>query len=226
MTNLQQMAEGQNNAHIVSNENFETVSAVAVFGKNPATTIGLVWGYYGGLYVGNTVANGTVTLTNNADNYIVVLRSTGGVSCSTSSTNSTDVLYAALYKVTTVSGIVTAIADLRMDHNGLLINALTDADLTDIIAAARLVPRSTGTFETGKCLALSSGATVPTLAVGSAVSLYNTTGSPITLTPDSGMSMRLAGTTDTGARTLAGYGMCTLWWNTTTEVISMGAGLS
>jgi hypothetical protein len=120
MTTLQQMAEGQANAHVVVNEIAESLSAAGVFSKRHAATSGLVWGYYGGLYNGNTKADGTVTLTDDADNYVVVLRSSGVVSTSTSATNSTDPLYAKLYKITTVSGAVTAAVDQRWDANGLL----------------------------------------------------------------------------------------------------------
>jgi hypothetical protein len=103
------------------NENYETLSAAGIFGKRHPSTSGLTWGYYGGLYQGNTIADGTVTLTDAATNYVVVLRSTGVVSVSTSPTNSTDPLYAKLYQLTTASGVVTAALDQRMDSNGLLL---------------------------------------------------------------------------------------------------------
>jgi hypothetical protein len=119
MTTLQQMAEGQNNAHVVFNEVAESVSSSGIFSKRHAATSGLTWAFYGGLYNGNTKADATVALTDDADNYVVVLRSTGVVSTSTTSTNSTDPLYAKLYKVTTASGVVTATIDQRWDANGL-----------------------------------------------------------------------------------------------------------
>lgn len=123
MTILQQMAEGQNNAHVVFNEVGESLSAAGIFSKRHDATSGLTWGYYGGLYNGNTISDGTVTLTNTSDNYVVVLRSTGVVSTSTSNTNSLDTLYAKLYKVTCAGGVVTAVIDQRFDANGLLFNA-------------------------------------------------------------------------------------------------------
>jgi hypothetical protein len=141
MTTLQQMAEGQNNAHVVFNENCDTLSAGALYGKDPATTAALTWGYLGGLYNGNTVASGTVALTNAATNYVVVRRSTGVVSVSTTSTNSVDPLYAKLYKLTTAGGVVTAALDQRWDTNGLFFStggaastyaALTDAATVDL----------------------------------------------------------------------------------------------
>ena len=64
-----------------------------------------------------------MALTDDADNYIVVERATGTVSA----TEGSDALYAdtdyaALYKVTTASGAVTDVVDMRMDENGLFIS--------------------------------------------------------------------------------------------------------
>lgn len=119
MTTMQQITAGSNVATRM-NENFETVSVAAIYGKKQSTTTALTWGYYGGLYRGNTVADGTVTLTNNATNYIVVARSSGAVSVSTATTNWNDSTnYARVYKVTTASGLVTDVVDHRMDSGGL-----------------------------------------------------------------------------------------------------------
>jgi hypothetical protein len=225
MTTLQQMLEGQNNAHVVFNENAATISAVGIFGKNPATTAGLTWGYYGGLYVGNSVADGTLSLTDNSDNWIVVLRSSGTVSGSTGNTNAVDPLYAALYKVTTASGVVTAVVDLRMDTNGLLLNALADSDLSGLVTSARSIPRNTSSLATGECLVVSSDVSITGMAEGSAVSIYNDSSSDITLS-ELGITMHLAGTASTGTRTLAQHGMATIWFNSTSDAVILGAGVS
>jgi len=225
MTTLQQMLEAQNNAHVVFNENAATISAVGIFGKNPATSIGLTWGYYGGLYVGNTTADGVVTLTDDSDNWVVVLRSSGAVSVSTSDANAVDVLYAAIYKITTASGVVTAVVDLRMDVNGLLINALTDSDLSAIVTAARTIPRRTSGLASGECLATSADVAVGTMAADSAVSIYNDSASDISITED-GITLHLSGTATTGTRTLAQRGMATIWFNTTTDAVILGAGVT
>ncbi len=119
MTTLQSINAAAS-PEVQMNENAETLSAAGIFGKRQPVTAGLTWGYYGGLYNGNTVADGTVTLTNTADNYVVVLRSTGVVSVSTSTTNWASPAYARLYKVTVAGGVVTAVVDHRQDSNGLL----------------------------------------------------------------------------------------------------------
>lgn len=224
MTVMQQMAAGQANAQIPFNENFETVSAVAIFGKRQAASSGLVWGYYGGLYLGNDVANGQVTLTDNADNWIVVLRSTGVVSASTSDTNATDATYATLYKATTAGGVVLSSVDMRIDTNGLL--TPIDPDLTAIGAALARVTRRTSGIATGECLATSSNVLVDTQPAGSACSVYNDSSSAIQLNEDTGITLRMAGSASTGTRIVAGRGMVTIWYNSTTEAIVGGSGLS
>jgi len=135
MTTLQQLSASQVSPEVPINEINETLSAAGIFGKRHPVTTGLTWGYYGGFYNGNTIADGTVTLTNSATNYVVVRRSTGVVSVSTSSANSLSSLYAKLYKVTCAGGIVTAVVDQRWDDNGLFtggvsrLDALQDTDL-------------------------------------------------------------------------------------------------
>jgi hypothetical protein len=121
MTALQQLTDAQASAEVPVNENFDTVSAVAIYGKRHPASTGLTWGYYGGLYDGHTIANGTVTLTDSSTNYVVVNRSTGAVSVSTSTTNWNNAGgYARIYQLTTVSGAVTAVVDARMDTGGVL----------------------------------------------------------------------------------------------------------
>jgi hypothetical protein len=120
MTTLQTI-NASASPEVQANENFETLSAAGIFGKRQPVTTGLVWGYYGGRYNGNTVTDGTVTLTGSSTNYVVVHRTTGVVSASTSSTNYNDTTtYARLYQLTTSASAVTATVDGRMDTGGVL----------------------------------------------------------------------------------------------------------
>ena len=141
MTTLQQWAESDTAPWTKINENVAALSASAIFSKRAPATTGLTWGFHGGLYNGNTIADGAVTLTNAATNYVVVLRSTGVVSTSTSSSNSTNPLYAKLYTLTVAGSVVTVEVDSRWDANGLLFNAGGGAVATDAIwdAAGDLV---------------------------------------------------------------------------------------
>ena len=102
------------------NENFETIEFASVYGKRQPATTGLTWGYYGGRWGGFAVADGTLTLTNASDNYVVVLRSSGAVSTSTVTTNwNNTTAYARVYKITTAGGVVTAVEDHRAGPNGV-----------------------------------------------------------------------------------------------------------
>lgn len=78
------------------------------------------------------------------------------------------------------------------------------------------------------CQAVSASVTVnnSVFAAGDALCVYNNSASSITITQGSGVTMRLGGTTTTGSRTLAPRGMATLWFNSASEVIVMGPGVS
>lgn len=90
------------------------------------------------------------------------------------------------------------------------------------------IPKVTDTVANHKCLSTSSGVTINTsaLAAGNTFSLYNDSGSSITITQGSGVTLRLAGSATTGNLTLAQRGLATFWCNSSTEVIAIGAGLS
>ena len=96
----------------------------------------------------------------------------------------------------------------------------------------RRIPRTTDTTlnadKSGRCIALTAGVTIPAsvYAAGDALSLYNDSAAAITLTQGGGLTLRQAGTANTGNRTLAARGMVTVWFNSATEAIISGAGLS
>jgi len=115
---------------------------------------------------------------------------------------------------------------------GTASNVMT-SDGTNWTSTYSFVPRSTtsGTAvvgDTGKCIALSTGITIPasTFAAGAAVSLYNNTAGDVTITQGSGLTMYLAGDGSTGNRTLATRGLMTIWFNTTTDCVCGGPGVS
>lgn len=116
---MQQMTQSAS-PEVPVNENFETLEHQSVYGKRHPVTTGLTWGYYGGRWGGFSVIDGTLTLTNSATNYIVVQRSDGAISVSTSSTNWDDTSnYARVYKLTTSGGAVTATEDHRVGPAGV-----------------------------------------------------------------------------------------------------------
>lgn len=95
--------------------------------------------------------------------------------------------------------------------------------ITDLRGDIRTLPRTTSALTLGCCYVVSAGFTLNTgLAAGGIYSIYNDSASAITLTQGSGLTLRLAGTTTTGNRTLAPRGMATFWCNSTTEYIMDG----
>lgn len=121
---MQQLAPSQASPEVPINENFDTLSWAAVYGKRQAASVSLTWGYYGGRWGGFSVADGTLTMTDAATNYVVAARSSGALSVSTSTTNWNDSAdYARVYIVTTSGGVVTAVQDHRGGDLGLFSSA-------------------------------------------------------------------------------------------------------
>lgn len=84
------------------------------------------------------------------------------------------------------------------------------------------------TSHRGQCVQATAGVTVPasTFAAGDAVSIYNNTAGNITITQGASLTLRQVGTANTGNRTLAQRGYCTIWFISATEAVISGGGLS
>jgi hypothetical protein len=97
------------------------------------------------------------------------------------------------------------------------------------------VPRSTtvttlALSDVGKCVAVSAAINIPAsvFSAGDCLSIYNDSAASVNITTSAG-TLRLAGTTTTGTRSLAARGMATLWFNVggaTPEVIASGPGVA
>ena len=115
-----QSINASSSPEVQMNENFETIEWTAVYGRRHPVTSGLTWGYYGGYWSGIEITAGTVTLTDDTTNYLVVERATGTLSSSTATTNwdnSED--YARVYAITTLDSVVTDVEDYRAGPNGV-----------------------------------------------------------------------------------------------------------
>lgn len=130
----------------------------------------------------------------------------------------------------TLTGTVSTTGNLTL--GGSVTSVATGATIDGVTIGYRNIPRSTtsGTAvvgDVGKVIAVSAGITVPnsTFAAGDAISIYNDSAAAITITAGVG-TLRLAGTTTTGNRTLAARGMATIWFNSATEAVISGAGVS
>ena len=82
--------------------------------------------------------------------------------------------------------------------------------------------------DAGKCIATDSGVTVPhnVLGTGDAVTIVNNSGSDITITQASSLTMYNSADASSGNRTLASKGMATIWFSSGAEAFISGAGLS
>lgn len=237
----------QSLAEVVTNRNFETLEHQSVYGQRQVVHSGLTWGYYGGRWGGFSVSDGTLTLSN-ATNYVVVQRSDGAISTSTSSTNWNDTsAYARVYQITASGGAVTAVQDHRAGASGVhggAAGSLTQGDGLDVDAAGfRGVPQNSqsGNYtcvaaDAGKHIFHPSGAgagdtfTIPAngsvaYEVGTTLTFVNraTDAVSIAITSD---TMYLAGTGTTGTRTLAENGVATAIKVESTVWLISGPGLT
>lgn len=158
MTLAQISTPPQATAEVVVNRNFETLEHQSVYGQRQSAHSGLTWGYYGGRWGGFSVSDGTLTLSN-ATNYVVVQRSNGTISTSTSSTNWNDSTnYARVYQITASGGAVTAIQDHRAGpggvHGGATTSTPTAGKHAIWVAAGSMSPSASG-----GCAALATSAT-------------------------------------------------------------------
>ena len=130
----------------------------------------------------------------------------------------------------TLTGTVTSSGNITL--GGSVTSVASGATIDGITIGYRNIPRSTTsgtatTADVGKVIAVSAGITIPnsTFAAGDAISIYNDSASAITITAGV-TTLRLAGTTTTGNRTLAARGMATIWFNSATEAVISGAGVT
>ena len=83
--------------------------------------------------------------------------------------------------------------------------------------------------DSGKYVSITTGGvTVPSgvFSAGQTISVYNNSSSTQTITQGSGVTLTQAGTTNTGSRTLANYGICTVLCVGTNSFVVMGPGLT
>ena len=130
---------------------------------------------------------------------------------------------------------------LRVDSSGRLLVARTSStgsgeDIQDSKGGVRSIPQNSKTAaytlvvgDLGKHINITTGGvTVPSgvFSTGDAVTIYNDSSSDQTITQGSSVTLRSAGTADTGNRTLAQRGICTVLCVASNEFVISGAGLS
>jgi hypothetical protein len=106
---------------------------------------------------------------------------------------------------------------IKISNNTVIDN---DSNHIDANGNLRIIPQNAKTTsyvllasDSGKHISITTGGvTVPAsvFSIGDAVTIVNNSGSNQTITEGASVTLRLAGTTTTGNRTLFPYGICTL----------------
>lgn len=109
-SNIDQISSTQAGKEITANALFDAASPSMLYGRKASGCSGLVFAYYGGIYNGNTIANGSFTLTANTTNYIEADSSTGAVSVNTTGFTAGRI---KLYSVITGASTVSSYTDQR-----------------------------------------------------------------------------------------------------------------
>lgn len=102
-------------------------------------------------------------------------------------------------------------------------------NVRDLPVTNRTAAYTAALSDTGGIIRISAGGvTIPSgvFSPNHAFSILNNSASNQTITQGSGVTLRLAGTTTTGNRTLAPYGLCTVTCVAANEFVISGAGLS
>lgn len=120
--------------------------------------------------------------------------------------------------------------------NGSTGISVTTGTVSDQIGDLRDVPVNNQTSayilaasDEGKTVSITTGGVTVNaniLAAGSIVSIYNNSGSSQTITQGATVTLRQAGTANTGNRTLAQYGVCTVLCVASNTFVISGAGIS
>ncbi len=145
---LPQLASGTSRKEVITNALFAAAS-VAMFGAyNVATSGALVWGYLGGPYGDETVANGTHTCAASDTTYQVADLATGEISFSISDTDWNDLAFGRCYEIITNASGVTTYYDRRFGPRGIF-TAAAVAGSGDMLLAAIQVITAAKTFNDG-----------------------------------------------------------------------------
>jgi hypothetical protein len=234
---LQQIIAAQANAEVPVNENFQTLEHQSVYGRRHPVTTALTWGYYGGRWSGFVVTDGTLALTASQTNYVVVNRTDGVISVSTTTTNwNNTASFARVYQITTSTTTVTAVQDHRSGANG--VHGFTDAGVVGVVqqvsqstdytlllsdAGKHILHPSADTTARTFTIPANSAVAFP---VGTVVTFVNQNAAGVITIAITTDTMRLAGAGTVGSRTLAANGIATAMKITSTEWIISGAGLT
>ena len=115
---------------------------------------------------------------------------------------------------------------------GTLTGALVGTTFSDAKGNVRDLPFNTQTTgytlvlaDVGKTVEVTGSVTIPAgiFSAGQGITIYNNSGSSITLTQGGGLTLRLAGTTSTGSRTLSARGLAPILFRSSSEALVGGS---
>lgn len=180
-TNLDTISSGQSAKEVTANELFDAGSSATLFGRRATTTTGLTWGYYGGVVdVGGTLErqpNGTVTLMDNATNYLEWDSSASPTGVYKNTSGWTGGTVVRLYKIVVSGGAVTSYEDWRTSSTGAPVPAGAGSVTSVSVTTTNGVSGSVATATTTPAISLTLGAITPTsVAAAGAVSGSNLSG--------------------------------------------------
>ena len=160
----QEVAEGQASPEVPINENMAALGQGFVFSHDVTADSGLVVGINGGTFDGNTVADTTVTCTDDTTNYVVAHRTTRAVSTSTGTTNwNNTATYGRIGRAVFADGVLTW-HDERSSVGGIFDHAAAGVSS---LAASLVTVADVGTYFTGtdaEAVLQEIGATLATLS--------------------------------------------------------------
>jgi hypothetical protein len=128
----------------------------------------------------------------------------------------------------------TAVETKLDKTSGTLTSATLAGTIVNGAVTATCAPLVASTGETaavghrGKVISSTGAITVPNaiFAAGDAFGVYNNSASAFNITQGASVTLRWAGTTTTGTRSLLPRGQCVVWFNSSSEAVISGAGLA
>jgi hypothetical protein len=164
-----------------------------------------------------TVTNGVVTTGSYSDpSWLTISKSKVGLSAVENTALST---WAGSSNITTAGTLTTtSVSDSIGNLRSIPINGKSAAYILAATDNGQMISITTGG------VTVNSG--VFASPYGQTISIYNNSTSPQTITQGAGVTLRLAGTTATGNRTLARYGVATIVCVASETFVMSGAGLS
>jgi len=136
----------------------------------------------------------------------------------------------------TVNGTLTVTGATTLQSTLAVTGTVTgSSSIADSIGNVRNVPANSQSTsyvlvatDNGKFISTNAGVTVPSgiFSIGNNVSIYNNSAASITITEGGGVTLRWAGTTSTGNRTIAERGLVTVLCVASNEFVITGTGIT